>query len=112
MSNWVDPPLAPGHFLESYYFFNFLDFISAPPLPFKNFPKIRQNLFIYLYFNISNQIPSQFPDGLSWQVLKASWLKYIIHIKVLKAMPSFRQVEAEMEEWRSVGAESCRKRKY
>ena len=83
-----------------------------PPLPFKNFPKIRQNLFIYLYYNISNQIPSQFPDGLSWQVLKASWLKYIINIKVLKAMPSFRQVEAEMEEWRSVGAESCRKRKY
>ena len=36
--------------------------------------------------------PSQFPESVSWQVLKA--------------MPSFQQVEAEMEEWRNVGAGS------
>ena len=36
--------------------------------------------------------PSQFPESVSWQVLEA--------------MPSFQQVEAEMEAWRDVGAES------
>ena len=58
----------------------------------------RYNMMITNFDAITILIPSQFPESVSWQVLKA--------------MPSFQQVEAEMEEWRNVGAESWRKEKY